>query len=280
MLGHRKRALNVSWRTSALAVGDRPKDGTNTNRKKKADELSLCLGSLLCRQVDKSTSRLGCQPVTCQPGELGLIGGLSLALSSVWWCMVPSWGTGTLSGILRLSRIYLLLVTRQRQELEASCPSLASRLRASSADLTMRVHGHLLACVALTCPTAASVTNASAWDEGPRASTKLRVVVTCRDGGEATTSPNGTAQGHGVVHSLIVHPFRSWRCPTCLPIPSPEHGWIKKGLHGGVRYHSVRNGAWPLLVYVLFFQADGAALHTTAGRVHSERIYARAQHAR
>ena len=34
----------------------------------------------------------------------------------------------------------------------------------------------------------------------------------------------------------------------CVPIPSPEHGWIEKGLHGGVRYYSVRNGAWTLVV--------------------------------
>lgn len=45
---------------------------------------------------------------------------------------------GTLSGILRLSRIYLLLVTSQRKELEASCPSLAFRQRASSADLILK----------------------------------------------------------------------------------------------------------------------------------------------
>lgn len=47
VLGHRKRALNVSCCPSALAAGDRPKDGTDANSKRRVMSFQCALGAFV-----------------------------------------------------------------------------------------------------------------------------------------------------------------------------------------------------------------------------------------
>lgn len=110
---------------------------------------------------------------------------------------------------------------------------------------------HLLACNVLLWPVPQlRQSRTHLWDEGSRPSTKLRVVVTAVI---IMRRPNVTTDGHVLVRSLISLSIRETEMPShCLPMPSPEHGWIKKGLHGGVRYYSVRNSAWTLVVWACY----------------------------